>query len=103
MARSCNTCGDLIDPEFSDWATVCDSCYSKHAANDAIRAEKAAKPKRHTYINTLQEDVIARDARIVELEEQIESIVTYLSLDKFAPPSNSWVSKYDILRMLGRY
>ena len=101
MARSCNQCGDLVDPEFSDWATVCDSCYSKHAANDAIRAEKAHKPKRHTYINTLQEQVVEKDARIAVLEEQIEEVVRYLSLDKFSVDTT--VSKYDILRMLGRY
>ena len=55
------------------------------------------------YIEKLQEEVKEKDERINELEEKIEEIYRYLSLDKFAAEENSWVSKYDILRMLGRY
>ena len=97
MIDTCKRCGAVV--EFTG-DTNCAWCTLRL---EEIAAEKAHKPKRHTYINTLQEQVAEKDARIVELEEQIESIVTYLALEKFAPPSNSWVSKYDILRMLGRY
>lgn len=92
---SCKRCGAVV--EFAG-DNNCDWCVARL---EEIAAEKAAKPKRHTYINTLQEDVIARDARIVELEGQIEEVVRYLSLDKFSVDTT--VSKYDILRMLGRY
>ena len=80
---------------------ICETCQKDIYADDAIRAAQNAKPKRHTYITTLQEQVNERDMRIVELEEQIHSVVRYLSLPKFK--EETWVSKYDILRMLGKY
>ena len=63
--------------------------------------ENVVKEKRHTYINILQDQVFEADARIVALEEQIADVVSYLALPKFSV--ETWVSKYDILRMLGRY
>ena len=55
------------------------------------------------YIHQLQQDVADRDARIRELEEQQAEIVRYLSLPKFAKEGETWVSKFDILRLLGKY
>ncbi len=68
-------------------------------ANDLF--DKVVKTKKPNYINTLEERIQERDARIRELEEQQAEIARYLSLPKFA--QETWVSKYDILRLLGKY
>lgn len=47
------------------------------------------------------ESIEEKDARISELEEKIEAVVSYLALPKFA--EERWVSIYDVLRILGRY
>ena len=96
MARSCTMCGDVIETLAPGYETVCNYCFNKY--NPEV---KETKPKRHTYINMLQDDVIALKARIEELEAKEADIVTYLSLPKFA--TETWVSKYDILRMLDHF
>ena len=42
-----------------------------------------------------------KEQELQELKEKVESIVAYLALPKFS--EETWVSKYDILRLLGRY
>ena len=42
-----------------------------------------------------------KETELREMNEKIESVVAYLALSKFS--EESWVSKYDILRLLGRY
>lgn len=93
---SCHRCGDNLNPFDAETSLHCNFCAG------VIAEEKAAKPKRHTYIHTLQEESAAKDTRIAELEEKIQDVVTYLHSPKFNEP-DSWVSIYDILRMLGRY
>ncbi len=92
MSVSCVRCGDVLAYGESTRCNVCE--YELQKIRDA-------KPKRHTYIHTLQEQLQEKDTRITQLEEKIEEIVRYLSLDKFS--TDTTVSKYDILRMLGRY
>lgn len=92
----CKRCGATCEFPLEDH---CDWCTARL---EEIAAEKASKPKRHTYINTLQETVALQEARIHQLEEREAEIVSYLGLPKFAEPE-SWVSKYDILRMLGHF
>lgn len=53
------------------------------------------------YIKTLQNLVMEKENKIEELEEKLQEIVEYLSLPKF--DKETWVSKFDILRMLGKY
>lgn len=83
---------ELVNSGYCAWCTM---------RLEDLAAEKAAKPKRHTYINTLMETVELQNARIRKLEDQIQEVVLYLSLDKFSVDTT--VSKYDILRLLGRY
>lgn len=53
------------------------------------------------YIKQLEEDKRELKEKVEELEAKIHEIVVYLDLPKFSQDTN--VSKYDILRMLGKY
>lgn len=53
------------------------------------------------YIKQLQAEVEAKQERIEELEQVLTNLATYLALPKFS--EETWVSKYDILRHIGRY
>lgn len=53
------------------------------------------------YIHKLQQENADKDERIAELEGKLQEIAEYLALPKFQ--DDTTVSKYDILRMLGRY
>lgn len=53
------------------------------------------------YITQLRDTVEEKEARILELEAQLQAIASYLALPKFS--QETWVSKYDILRMIGKY
>jgi flagellar biosynthesis chaperone FliJ len=53
------------------------------------------------YIQTLQNTVDVKEEEIQELKNKMQEIVEYLSLPKFE--NETWVSKFDILRMLDRY
>ena len=53
------------------------------------------------YIKTLQDTVAEKEQEIKRLEEMIQDLAVYLALPKF--DNDTTVSKYDILRMIGRY
>ena len=91
---SCRRCGDVIESEFS---LFCNSCDRKFMQEETQMQPK----KRKNGISILEDKVRDRDARITELAIQVTDIITYLSLPKFA--KETWVSKYDILRLLGRF
>ncbi len=57
----------------------------------------------YTYSEMQEKTCCCREAQqeLQELKEKIESVVAYLALPKFS--EETWVSKYDILRLLGRY
>lgn len=53
------------------------------------------------FISMLQDIRQEQNERIQELENILQNLAEYLALPKFE--QETWVSKYDILRMIGRY
>ena len=53
------------------------------------------------YIHQLQQQIAEEKKRVEELEATLADIAAYLALPKFETDTS--VSKYDILRIIGRY
>lgn len=88
---TCVRCQDVSETEH----IYCNFCERE------MTEEKNSKPKRHTYIHTLQETIADKDAEILHLREMIQDVRCYLALPKFDDDTS--VSKYDILTRLGCY
>ena len=69
----------------------------RHAHTD----ETTTKGADMNYIKKLESENADLKAEIATLEQKLQEIAEYLALEKFNVDTN--VSKYDILRMLGRY